>query len=103
MKHTKGPWKARIIPSDSYDYRNSYWVDQTDGRGIRLSKPIADIRRYDDIESQANAKLIAAAPDLLEACQFVRQAYLDNNKDGLADFSECMTRIKSAIHKATEG
>lgn len=58
-KHTPGPWK--VIP-----VKTGYYIDSRCG-------PVADTMDFDDeygsIESEANARLIAAAPDLLEAAR----------------------------------
>ncbi len=54
-KHTPGPWKP-TYESDPYRL-----VDHTDGREI------AAVSGVDNENRDANARLIAAAPDLLEA------------------------------------
>jgi len=54
--HTKGPWK--VSPED--------WSIYNIENGPRDTK-IASLRYLDNVE--ANARLIAAAPDLLEACK----------------------------------
>ena len=60
-KHTPGPWQ----PSKSRT--NPYAVYAPHGQTTRSS--IASIALYDDCydEAEANARLIAAAPELLEA------------------------------------
>lgn len=50
MSHSPGPWS----------YRMAFWIDGAQGR------PIADVRDIGDC-SEANARLLAAAPQLLEA------------------------------------
>jgi len=57
MKHTPAPWIARHIPADEPDVRFSLWVDSSTGA------PLADVRTRPDNEHEANARLIAAAPD----------------------------------------
>ncbi len=61
--HTKGPWNVRSnIEKSGDDYwRYPFWVDASHGL------PIADVRGVSDTE--ANAHLIAAAPDMLEALE----------------------------------
>ena len=61
MKHTPAPWNYHPVPSDSFDGKTSYWIDLSNGA------PIADVRTRPDEEHAANARLIAAAPELLEA------------------------------------
>lgn len=55
--HTPGPWEA----ADLRVMWGSYFVADCNGKG--------DIGRQD--ESRANARLIAAAPDLLAALQLI--------------------------------
>lgn len=61
MKHTPAPWIYRTVPSDSVDGKTSYWIDTVN------AAPLADVRTRPDNEHEANARLIAAAPELLEA------------------------------------
>ena len=75
MSHTPGPWKATgtkalglsevIAPSADFQGGhlvcsvNLRWYSQGSGRGTYLPKE----------QVEANARLIAAGPDLLEACR----------------------------------
>lgn len=70
-KHTNGPWKAvvardgaKIITTSPFEPtgRSVAWVgaDDTKERGGRIVEVMSD-------EAKANAALIAAAPDLLDA------------------------------------
>ncbi|EDV4827165.1 hypothetical protein Y947_004119 [Salmonella enterica] len=73
QKHTPGPWYA--VPNNSF-------IDITTAPGRYSGKTIADTcssgYRFDNGDcingetTVANAKLIAAAPELLEACLSVR-------------------------------
>ncbi len=68
MKHTPGPWsygngEIRVIGG------NINLLDRLD--------PIAIVKRMDEPEQQANAALIATAPDLLEACQISHKVLKD--------------------------
>lgn len=77
MKHTKGNWKAINL------YNNWLIVDEkTDN--------LVDIR-----DNETNAKLIAAAPELLDVLQTIEN---DNNQ--IPDW--LWIRIKLAIRKATK-
>ena len=69
--HTPGPWRdngnpslRRVIPVGS-------------------NSPIAGvhIRKHNAAEQAANARLIAAAPDLLDACKVALKQLLDLNED----------------------
>jgi len=90
MKHTPGPWEAWV--------KDGWHVSDGTDR-------IADLAEFDDqcfgydgaIElEEANARLIAAAPELLEACIAVRA--FDNNGPS---WHQAMRKIDLAIAKAT--
>ena len=89
-QHTPGPWHAKPMCG------LSGWVDVVsvtpDGRE---SLPFAACKHFDEV---ANARLIAAAPDLLEALLSV----LDNctDSEGLA---AAHAKARAAITKATGG
>ena len=54
-------------------------------------------------KDDANALLIAAAPDLLEACQFVMKTYAEFIAENpTVDESPCIGICRAAIAKATE-
>ena len=93
-KHTKGPWEVRAD-----------WIV-----GFNGTLHIATIpRAFDGDYSEANALLIAAAPDLLAACKDLMS--FDYQRDvvcqlGLVDYCRCRKcvekRAESAIAKAEE-
>ena len=64
-KHTKGEWD---LADNGMDDKHQFSVVAYNSDGCRL---IADtyLNRKNKEESEANAKLIAAAPDLLDALQ----------------------------------
>lgn len=64
IKHTPGPWVAHISEYKEHSIRNE--------SGQTL---ISEVQLFDaDEQTLANAKLIAAAPELLAACiEFVRK------------------------------
>lgn len=88
-KHTKGPWvvKAKHKMSGCHDilYEDKY-ILATIKHGINIIR-----------EGEANARLIAAGPEILEAC---REAltYLDKSKSGGISLRE---QLNQAITKAT--
>jgi hypothetical protein len=61
-QHTKGPWKFGSSNDDSVYKRN---IGGSDGYHVA----VASSREDDEVD--ANARLIAAAPDLLEALQSI--------------------------------
>ena len=97
MDHTPGPW---IFENDtSYRKRGQIVVRDTNG----AIDSVAWIRSGRK-SSEANARLIAAAPDLLTALVFLR-----NNARGLAYsdvewvVSDAISDADLAIAKATKG
>ena len=85
---TKGPWEAKVSKYDENEF-----IVQAGMPSMRvLAKFDGDGYKYDDTDV-ANARLISAAPDLLEALK-VAQLWLD--MDGRYD----MQGINAAISKA---
>ena len=84
-KHTKGEW--------SFDSFNNIWVDNK----IKIS--ISSVE--DDETAEANAKLIAAAPEMLEALIKIRGIATKPNFD-IDDIDEIISLSFNAIKKATE-
>lgn len=97
-KHTPGPWqfvkdevKIHGCLKDIFEIGNNtddlhpYWVAYVQSRGCA--------------ETEANAKLIAAAPEMLEALQY----YFNNDlTDHAKDLPAWEEKAKAAIKKATE-
>ena len=102
MSHTKGEWKIfneMSIESDKgLSIANIYWNSEL-CHTIMVSKE----------EGIANVKLIAAAPDMLEALQDSLQmleqtlSYRENNdlKAGNIFLESTIEKVKSVIKKAT--
>lgn len=66
-KHTPGPW---YVGSGMYEGRNIYsTASVTDGEGFTYQPVVATAEDNEVACWDANARLIAAAPDLLEACE----------------------------------
>lgn len=106
LKHTPGPWK--IIDKN---YHASIINPGIDAAGGKISvvlvsvspNELSGISGKDDQEREANAKLISAAPDLLEALHelllFVQQSGL---KIPIAVSTAPIGKARAAIKKATE-
>lgn len=91
MKHTKGPW---VVFGD-------WGIKDTDGRIIATFDALnSDLSNGNSDESFANAALIAAAPDLLEALIKARKDinWMINEKKHLNGF--VFDYIDAAIAKA---
>ena len=94
MSYTKGPW---FFADDG----TLGTVQDAAGRTIAQAQQISHRDRHTNhAERQANARLIAAAPDLLEACQITVKAVEDGFENAAMDFSEAMEKLKAAIAKA---
>ena len=89
--HTPGPWKQfapRIDDNIERDYRSILGGDGLRGRGFEIIGFI----------SEADARLIAAAPDLLLACKL---ALYSLRCGGISGRSPETDTIEAAIEKAT--
>ena len=90
-KHTPGPWHV-----EQMDYLT---VFAEDDREKYCGRPVAIIRHSRVLECDADARLIAAAPELLEALTKVRTWLIaPNTSDESLD--EMTSIVKSAITKA---
>lgn len=93
-KHTPGPW---IWGADAHDSRvmatEAPWRDRT----------IAEVHHGEDVMGEANGHLIAAAPDLLAACEaMLTQRYSSWHRFAEEDDPEPddMQKARAAIKKA---
>ena len=70
--HTPGPWKIRSASNLQLPARNSVFCleDEADGWNIGIVSTWENDKE-DAVEAEANARLIAAAPELLEALEFI--------------------------------
>ena len=93
MGHIKGPW--------------SWWPDccrdggmiTTDANGGHIAAPTFFLKRPD--LTAANSKLLAAAPDLLEACVVAEGLISKRDSHAEVDISEVLGILRGAIDKAT--
>ena len=84
MSHTPGPW---------------HFVG---GNQIRSDKhQIARVWMMRDGEGADNARLIAAAPDLLAALQAIVTSLAEHDDEGMIEHTAQMENARSAIAKAT--
>jgi hypothetical protein len=97
-KHTPGPWQFGTSSEGSFYKKN---IAGADGYHVALTSS------RDDSEVDANARLISAAPELLEALRelhtIVNRAIHDGDwvVDGACDPDACMMRAEDLIAKAT--
>ena len=97
-QHTPGPWRTSAPESESlpanrcggFDIR----ITAANGLGRVTLAAVHDI--------QANALLIASAPELLAACMSALRALEDNLQPGPMD-ADAKAGLRAAIAKATGG
>lgn len=92
-RHTPGPWQA--------NKRHNGWDVYAPDKRV-----VAEIYRVAEPEiCEANARLVAAAPELLEAAKrFI--AWIDSGKRGFPSESKldaAVTETRTAVAKATTG
>jgi len=100
MKHTKGPWfhfektncsSISISTSPTLDEERSAWIEQ------KIDTTVCGVFGLDE-RCQANAALIAAAPDLLAACEALKEAYTKAEESESIDWQD----LDDAAEKACE-
>ena len=97
MSHTKGPWEAKEVsnlPAECGDdiIRNCY-------PGYRISSVCAIWNRT--ATTKANARLIAAAPELLKACEELLRYISADNEIKAIMYPQSLDYAKAIIAKAT--
>ncbi len=96
MKYTQGPWKARLI--DLYNEGENNFVIDASGFEVAVTTD-------GDIETQeANARLIAAAPEMLEALEYTlpimrRYSEVDLDVEGIGAWQLMKAAITGAKEK----
>lgn len=106
MSHTPGPWtlKKHPITGKPYTDHGSDWLFGPDGKPIiHFHQPDYDSEAWYDFED-ADAHLLAAAPDLLEACKATLYGLRDMTTEQFERGEDCKFRymLEAAISK-TEG
>jgi len=98
-KHTPGPWEIGALFGDpdgkSYEYPTIYRRNE-DGS----TTYVADIMGALSPPAWPNAHLIAAAPDLLEACGVLLKAAPELWGEDVEKWPRLMDRVEAAIAKA---
>jgi hypothetical protein len=94
---TPGPWKAH--------FEEAYFVTGSDLGRVAMMMNLKGAHglggRRSGGESAANCRLIAAAPDLLDALQAIVKSLSDQDDEGLIEHAQQMIDARAAIAKAT--
>lgn len=100
MSYTSGPWGSFISGREHTITDNPAATEKGVGYGTNF---IATVHYVGTAEAtEANAKLIAAAPRLLEACQLALIQF-GANEDYSDDDKEAVDALREAIRAALEG
>lgn len=107
-KHTPGPWYIRTNRHPETDGRPWGWLDAAPPGGPQRNIPGVTVTWTRGCTSEANARLIAAAPDLLEVVQkYLAWARAEDDHEGTTFwdrvdmYREVDALAKAAITKAT--
>lgn len=95
--HTPSPWEAKCAKDGCGD------IGIVGDCGV-VAECFHDIRKFGEnahSECLANARLIAAAPELLEALKSIVTSLSDNDDEGMIEHSEQIIAARAAISKAT--
>lgn len=101
-KHTAGPWIVWNDRHGNLSVRSANERDTKDETYLEIATEVGGLRTWknfkDHSEEEANARLIAAAPELLEALEAMREAAEMEDWDGR---SSAYALAEKAIAKAT--
>jgi hypothetical protein len=86
MAHTPGPWRAELGDVPYAEFENEAWIVDCDAHSVCTLDGPADC-------NMANAHLIAAAPDLLAACEIALEA---------SEHEHVRKALRAAIARATQ-
>jgi hypothetical protein len=111
--HTPGPWRAKSTVSVVAKKRHTRFdgsFDEYDGE-VAWTRPVSR-ENGGEATRLANARLIAAAPTLLEALEDAR-LFVDllrthwsnwhDDPEQVAEADDCLSKIDAAINAATGG
>jgi hypothetical protein len=98
LKHTPGPWQVRTIDGSIGH------IETLDGVAVANAEIVGTLRQPNTAERKANAALISAAPELLEALEKIARIYEDPEPTSMNELTfraydmRCIAR--AAIAKA---
>ena len=102
MKHTQGKWEIQLLETDKSGYKgwNTYCIRASNNCHLAT---VGDVDRFHANDTEANARLIAAAPDLLKTAKTLL-IMLDNrhtkDDDECPMYNEVIEFAEQAIAQA---
>lgn len=99
-KHTPGPWTMHHCFNDGAEVCA---IAPVAWCGAASTYGASSTQRIDAAEARANARLIAAAPDLLEACEILTEAQRRadaGEHGGFGCYVDAVDKARAAIAKA---
>lgn len=100
-KHTPGPWRFVVPPDGGNRTRQIIAAAPDSDRNAyphTVGRWIADVRgAWGSEQMESDARLIAAAPDLLEACEAMIEEYETGKQTPAYEIRE---KARAAINKA---
>lgn len=96
-KHTPGPWEERT---------DAHGRGRISAGGVWIATTwlaTGDGNDAPQLPARANARLIAAAPDLLEALKAIVKSLADQDDEGLIEHAQQMIDARAAIAKVKGG
>ena len=103
-RHTPGPWEQNIQSCGFWSICTVYGTDQG---WVEIHAPNGSYTEDHRAESTANARLIAAAPELLEALKEIAADYADrfdlDDPSTNPGIKSTIKQARAAIAKATGG
>ncbi len=103
-KHTPGPWSYRKVPRKQeweIDTKRCPNLGHESWTGMSVVFGCDDYPKMGKIAGEANARLIAAAPDLLEALQAMLSEFNEQMAGIVNDEFAVIAKARAAIAKAT--
>lgn len=99
-KHTKGPWTADIVDDMLWEINSSGadWASIAE-----VTANILGALRVSTEDAEANAWLIAAAPELLEACKAILASAPNQVMRDTHPYAIALKAVRAAIAKAEGG
>lgn len=92
MNHTPGPWQY------SFEGGTVAFIVEADGTTVAKISTTENSTAHSALP--ANARLIAAAPDMLEALEAIVKSLADHDDEGMIEHAQQMIDARAAIAKA---